>query len=110
MPTRTRRDQIDPRTCQDCAGIGRTWIEGLLQDCPECGGSGWESAAGSPSYGEFATFLPEYTEPQSPWKGSRVNLGMDGKEISWLMELARNDRRVAHVVARVLIRELRRAA
>ena len=43
------REHHDARTCQDCAGIGRAWIEGLLQDCPECGGSGWESVVGVPS-------------------------------------------------------------
>ncbi len=49
MGTEQARDSYDPRTCQDCAGIGRAWIEGLLQDCPECGGSGWESPVAIPS-------------------------------------------------------------
>ncbi|GEM_PF-6338342 len=49
MRTERGRDSITPRTCQDCAGIGRAWIEGLLQDCPECGGSGWESPVAIPS-------------------------------------------------------------
>jgi hypothetical protein len=52
------RDSHDPRTCQDCAGIGRAWIEGLLQDCPECGGSGWESALGIPSRWGFSAVFP----------------------------------------------------
>ncbi len=57
MITEESRDSLEPRTCQDCAGIGRAWIEGLLQDCPECGGSGWESALGIPSRWGF-TVVP----------------------------------------------------
>ena len=49
MQVERSREVHDPRTCQDCVGIGRAWIEGMLQDCPECGGSGWESAIGVPS-------------------------------------------------------------
>lgn len=52
-----------PRPCQDCAGIGRAWIEGRLQDCPECGGSGWELAVGVPSRLGFETVVLGAADP-----------------------------------------------
>jgi hypothetical protein len=61
------QDLHDPRTCQDCAGIGRAWIEGMLQDCPECGGSGWESAIGVPSrlgFGAIPLGSPDSRPPR----------------------------------------------
>jgi hypothetical protein len=62
------RDRPDPKTCQDCTGIGRAWIEGMLQDCPECGGSGWESAFGMPSRTWFAAAFPGSAESRLPWE------------------------------------------
>ena len=58
MLAERNRDSHDPRTCQDCAGIGRAWIEGLLQDCPECGGSGWETVLGIPPRWGIAAPFP----------------------------------------------------
>ncbi|MBI4841627.1 MAG: hypothetical protein HY803_11240 [candidate division NC10 bacterium] len=58
MGTERGLDSTIPRTCQDCAGIGRAWIEGLLQDCPECGGSGWESPVGVPPRWGFSAAPP----------------------------------------------------
>ncbi len=69
MGTEQARDSYDPRTCQDCAGIGRAWIEGLLQDCPECGGSGWESPVGIPSRWGFAAALPGSAQRRISRKG-----------------------------------------
>jgi len=63
------RDSHDPRTCQDCAGIGRAWIEGLLQDCPECGGSGWESALGIPSRWGFSAVFAGLGEERARREG-----------------------------------------
>lgn len=69
MLTGGSQDQREPRTCQDCAGIGRAWIEGLLQDCPECGGSGWESAVGIPSRWGLASVLPGSAARGTPREG-----------------------------------------
>ncbi len=68
MWMREGRELYDPRTCQDCGGIGRAWIEGRLQDCPECGGSGWESAVGVPSRLGFGTAALQATDPALPGK------------------------------------------
>ena len=62
MFTEGNQDSYHPRTCQDCVGIGRAWIEGILQDCPECGGSGWESALGIPSRWGFVVTSPSFVE------------------------------------------------
>jgi hypothetical protein len=65
-PKETVVDNGYPKTCQDCAGIGRAWIEGLLQDCPECGGSGWDS----PTFGDSRWgYLAYFSRP----KESRVH-------------------------------------
>jgi hypothetical protein len=69
MFTDRARTSNDPRTCQDCAGIGRAWIEGLLQDCPECGGSGWESALGIPSRWGFSSSPPVHGESRMRREG-----------------------------------------
>lgn len=58
MPTECGCGRHERMPCQDCAGIGRVWIEGVIQDCPECGGSGWESAVGVPSPWGFEAVFP----------------------------------------------------
>ncbi len=63
MWMREIRELHGPRACQDCAGIGRAWIEGRLQDCAECGGSGWESAVGVPFRMGFGPFEMRETDP-----------------------------------------------
>jgi hypothetical protein len=68
MWMREFREVHDPRPCQDCAGIGRAWIEGRLQDCPECGGSGWERAVGVPYRLGFETVELGAADPMLPRK------------------------------------------
>lgn len=68
MWMREIRELHGPGTCQDCAGIGRAWIEGRLQDCPECGGSGWESVAGVPFRLGFESLALWETDPTPPGK------------------------------------------
>jgi hypothetical protein len=48
MLVETTWGREEPSVCQDCVGIGRVWIQGLLQDCPECGGRGWQSMVALP--------------------------------------------------------------
>jgi DnaJ-class molecular chaperone len=68
MWMREIQDLYGSRPCQDCAGIGRAWIEGRLQDCPECGGSGWERAVSVPSQRGLETAVLQGTDPPPPGK------------------------------------------